>query len=106
MKTIISPFNMGPISKGQKLEIQEENSSWYYFDGISGIWDKALFEKYQEVKIVNNGCHNYHIPIDLYNTNKDFILDFNEYSQEACDHWDAEFGKFRIDGKTKIYTHE
>lgn len=43
-KILISSFTMGPITKGQELIIDGENSVGYNFKGIAGLWDKELFE--------------------------------------------------------------
>lgn len=102
MKTIVSPFNMGPISKGHRLEIAEENASWYYFKDIAGIWDKALFETYEEVRTLNDGSHTYDIPISLYNEHQTFIHNFNGDNNDECDKWNDLFGPYY--GGAKLYT--
>jgi hypothetical protein len=104
MKILISPFNMGPIIKGQTLKVTGEFPSGLTFDGIAGVWSKELFApRPVKCKLFNDGFHEYLIPESIYEKYRSLLAEFDEADQNKCDEFDTAFHTYRIDGSTKIF---
>lgn len=103
MNKLVSPYDMGPIVKGQELRISGEYPSGFSFDGISGVWAKEIFDpKPVKCKSFNDGCHDYLIPERIFEKYRSILDEFDEDAADLSE-FDDIFSKYRIDGSTELF---